>query len=137
MKKDVNLWSSAEHALGYLKRADSLPHRTEGEAELLTLLPERLGRVLDLGTGDGRLLHLVKLARPAAEAVAVDFSPTMLEKVRERFGDDPNVTVLAHNLDQPLPELGTFDAVVSCFAIHHVSHERKRELYREAYGCLR
>jgi hypothetical protein len=32
---DVNLWRSAEHALYYLERADALPHRTEGEAELL------------------------------------------------------------------------------------------------------
>jgi hypothetical protein len=27
---EVNLWSSAEHALDYLRRADSVPHRVEG-----------------------------------------------------------------------------------------------------------
>ena len=137
MKNDINLWSSAEHALGYLKRADSIPHRTEGEAELLTLLPDPLYRVLDLGTGDGRLLQLVKLARPGAESVAMDFSPAMLAKVRERFADDPTVTVIPHDLDQPLPELGSFDAVVSSFAIHHVSDPRKLDLYREVYSYLR
>gem|GEM_PF-5550960 len=31
----VNLWSTTEHALGYLATADNLPHRTEGEAVLL------------------------------------------------------------------------------------------------------
>lgn len=34
---DVNLWPDAEHALDYLGRADSIPHRVEGEAALLKL----------------------------------------------------------------------------------------------------
>jgi tRNA (cmo5U34)-methyltransferase len=133
---DINLWDTPEHALDYLKRADAIPHRTEGEAVLLACLPRPLGRVLDLGSGAGRLLSLVKLARPEAEAVAVDFSPTMLEQLRERFGADPKVQIVAHDLDQALPSLGTFDAVVSSFAIHHLLHERKRALYTEIYKLL-
>ncbi|MGA2181727.1 MAG: class I SAM-dependent methyltransferase [Bryobacteraceae bacterium] len=133
---NVNLWSSAAHALEYLERAGSIPHRTEGEAVLLDFLPPRPGRVLDLGSGDGRLLALVKLARPEALAVAVDFSETMLERLRARFASDPGVEVVAHDLNHPLPNLGRFDAVVSSFAIHHVPHERKRALYAEVYGLL-
>lgn len=132
----VNLWSTPEHALDYLRRADSIPHRTEGEAVLLDLLPERVARVLDLGSGDGRLLALVKLARPEARSVAVDFSPAMLDRLHDRFKDDPSVEIVRHNLDDPLPDLGTFDAVVSSFAIHHVPHERKRSLYAEVYRML-
>jgi tRNA (cmo5U34)-methyltransferase len=133
---DVNLWDTPEHALDYLKRADSIPHRTEGEAVLLDCLLQPLGRALDLGSGAGRLLSLVKLARPEAEAVAVDFSPTMLGQLRDRFGADPKVEIVEHDLDQPLPPLGAFDAVVSSFAIHHVRHERKRSLYAEIYELL-
>jgi SAM-dependent methyltransferase len=133
---NVNLWTSAEHALDYLQRADSIPHRTEGEAVLLEFLPPRPARVLDLGSGDGRLLGLVKLARPEVRAVAVDFSETMLGKLRERFAADPGVEVVAHDLNDPLPDLGRFDAVVSSFAIHHLPHERKRALYAEAYRLL-
>ena len=133
----VNLWSSAAHALAYLARADSIPHRTEGEAELLEWLPARCLRVLDLGSGDGRLLALVKLARPGVQAVAVDFSTTMLERLQARFAADPLVSVLSHDLDHPLPQrLGTFDAVVSSFAIHHVVHKRKRALYEEVHHLL-
>jgi tRNA (cmo5U34)-methyltransferase len=135
---DVNLWSSATHALEYLARADAIPHRTEGEAEVLACLPSPLTRVLDLGSGDGRLLALVKLARPEAEAVALDFSDTMLERLRARFAADASVRIVAHDLAQPLPaSLGTFDAIVSSFAIHHVTHERKRELYAEVFRLLR
>jgi SAM-dependent methyltransferase len=133
---DVNLWTSPEHALDYLSRADKIPHRTEGEAVLLDCLPRTLHRVLDLGSGNGRLLALVKLARPEVKAVAIDFSPTMLDELRHRFAADPKVQVLAHDLDQPLPPLGAFDAIVSCFAIHHVPHERKRALYNEIYPLL-
>jgi len=133
---DINLWSTTEHALQYLERADTIPHRTEGEATLLSFLPARVGRVLDLGSGDGRLLALVKLARPDAHAVAVDFSDAMLARLRERFAADAAVEIVAHDLSQPLLELGPFDAVVSSFAIHHVTHERKRALYAEIHGLL-
>lgn len=132
----ANLWTSAEHALDYLGRADSIPHRTEGEATLLELIPSTTGRILDLGTGDGRLLALAKLDHPRAEAVAVDFSPVMLEAVAARFGGDRSVTIVPHNLDEPLPWLGKFDAVISSFAIHHLIHPRKRALYAEIFGVL-
>jgi tRNA (cmo5U34)-methyltransferase len=134
---DVNLWSSPEHALHYLAMADRIPHRTEGEGVLLECLPRHLGRVLDLGSGDGRLLALVKLACPDVQAVAVDFSDTMLDRLRQRFASDSHVTVLGHDLGQELPSsLGTFDAVVSSFAIHHLPHARKHALYEEIFRLL-
>ena len=91
-------WTTVEHALSYLSRADAIPHRTEGEAALIEQLPKSARRVLDLGTGDGRLLALVKLARPGGIGVALDFSPTMLEKAREHFADDERVRVAEHDL---------------------------------------
>lgn len=136
MAESPNRWESAEHALAYLAKADSIPRRVEGESVLLEHLPEKLGRVLDLGTGDGRLLALVKTARPGVRGIALDFSPTMLEVVRARFADDRSVTVVASNMDAPLPELGKFDAIVSSFAIHHLTHDRKRSLYEEIYERL-
>lgn len=136
----VNLWVEADHALRYLAVADAIPHRTEGEAELLTCLPPSVERVLDLGSGDGRLLALVRTLRPGAHGVAVDFSAEMLDRCRERFAGDP-VEVVEHDLDRPLDDAaqfdGPFDAVVSSFAIHHVVDERKRSLFGEVFGRLR
>ena len=139
--KAVNLWTSTEHVRDYLGRADQISHRTEGEAALLELIPRGTQRILDLGTGDGRLLALVRAAYPETEAVAVDFSPAMLEAVRARFAGDARVRVVEHNMDSPLPALGSpgpekFDAVISSFAIHHLVHERKRALYREIFAML-
>jgi tRNA (cmo5U34)-methyltransferase len=133
---NTNLWSFAGHALEYLSRADTIPHRVEGEAELLELIPPGVRRVLDLGTGDGRLLALLKPGRPHARAVGLDFSPAMLEAAGKRFSGDSSITIAAHDLGLPLPRLGQFDAVVSSFAIHHLPHERKRALYEEIYRLL-
>ena len=132
-----NLWDRAEHAVSYLERADRLPHRREGEGiltgDLSAVLP---GRVLDLGCGDGRLASLVLAAYPESTAVCVDMSTTMLEAAAVRFGADDRVTLLRHNLDEPLPDTGPFDAIVSSFAIHHVSDERKQALYGEIAASL-
>ena len=61
----------------------------------------------------------------------------MLDRLGARFAADSSVSVIAHDMDQPLPQsLGTFDAIVSSFAIHHLPHPRKRALYKEVYNLL-
>jgi cyclopropane fatty-acyl-phospholipid synthase-like methyltransferase len=61
----------------------------------------------------------------------------MLAEAKKRFTNDPNVEIVKHDLALPLPqELGKFDAVVSSLAIHHLTHERKRQLFQEAFNLL-
>lgn len=132
-------WTTAEHALRYLALADAYPHRAEGEGVLLEQVPGDARRILDLGTGDGRLLSLLSRDRPGGIiGVGLDFSEPMLQAAHERFLDDPRITLLKHDLAEPLPGevLGRFDAVVSSFAIHHLEHERKRTLYGEVVDLL-
>src|SRR4051794_15628794 len=93
-----NRWPDVQHALGYLAKADTIPHRAEGAAVLVELLPERVQRVLDLGTGDGRLLDLVLTARPAATGVGLDVNAEMLARATERFAGDDRVRIAAHDL---------------------------------------
>jgi len=129
-------WRTSAHASAYLEHADRVPHRSTGEAVLLEELPADLRRVLDLGSGDGRLLALVLAGRRGARGVALDFSPPMLRRLADRFGSDSDVAMVEHNLELPLPDLGMFDAVVSSFAIHHLVDERKRALYAEVWDVL-
>jgi SAM-dependent methyltransferase len=132
----MNEWQTAEHALAYLARADRVPHRAAGEAVLLDEIPSTTGRVLDLGSGDGRLVDLVLRARPQARGVAVDFSPLMLQRLKERFASNARVDIIEHDLGNPLPDLGAFSAVVSSFAIHHLPDGRKRKLYQEIWSMM-
>ena len=130
-------WQTVEHALAYLARADKLPHRTEGEKVLLDQIPWNAKRVLDLGTGDGRLLALVRLHNPSVDGVALDFSNPMIERAKKRFANDRKVSIVKHDFSLPLPErLGSFDAVVSSLAIHHLTHLRKKQLYTEIFNRL-
>ena len=137
-RKTTSEWQTIDHALSYLARADRLPHRTEGERVLLDQIPLNTKRVLDLGTGDGRLLALIRLNRPNTEGVALDFSEPMLQQAKKRFANDKQVTIVKHDFTYPLPseQLGFFDAVVSSLAIHHMTHPRKKQLYKEVFDLL-
>ncbi len=66
---------------------------------LLEQVPKTVSRILDLGTGDGRLLGLLKIDRPQVQSVAIDFYPTMLAAVRQRFSEDEKVEIKANKLD--------------------------------------
>jgi tRNA (cmo5U34)-methyltransferase len=131
-------WQTVDHALRYLERADKLPHRTEGEKTLLEQISPSVKRVLDLGTGDGRLLALVKLQNRGVEGVALDFSEPMLEQAKKRFAKDNQISLVKHDFSLPITakELGCFDAVISSLAIHHLEDARKKQLYAEVFELL-
>jgi tRNA (cmo5U34)-methyltransferase len=128
-------WQGAEHVAHYREETvGSIPHLGEADAVLVDLLPSRLRRVLDVGTGDGRLIALIRDAREGVDAVGVDFSQPMLAAARERLKGQ--AWLVEHNLAEPLPDLGLFDAIVSGFAIHHLPDDRKRSLYGELFAML-
>ncbi len=131
-------WGDAAKVDEYLDRVGRLAPRLAGEAVLVEVLPNEPQRILDLGCGDGRLTALVLEARPnVSEAIAVDVSPPMLAKARERFAGDDRARVFEHDLADNLKPLGEFDLIVSGFAIHHLDDERKQELFAEVARQLR
>lgn len=130
-------WADADQVDWYVNRIDKLAARQAGEQVLVELLPHAPRRVLDLGCGDARLAALVLEHRACVdEVVAVDCSEPMLERARERFEHDTRVHVREWDMRDPITPLGSFDLVVSGFAIHHLEHPRKRELLDEVTSQL-
>jgi SAM-dependent methyltransferase len=127
-------WRDRGHVAEYLSR--EIPYRDIAEGMLLDALPARVGRFIDLGTGDGRLIALLREHHLSAVAIGIDFSAPMLERAAQRFADNPLVELLDHDLTKPLAEQTPVDVVVSALAIHHLEHERKRSLFNEIHSLL-
>lgn len=109
-------WRDPGRVAEYLSR--EIPYRDIAEAMLLQALPSGLERFVDLGTGNGRLIALVREHYPEAQALGVDFSEPMLAHARERFAGDPLVELREHDLARPLPVQEPVDAVVlrTCYS---------------------
>lgn len=127
-------WSDQGRVAEYLSR--ELPHRQLAEEVLLQALPAQVDRFIDLGTGDGRLLALVRDRHPEAVAIGLDSSQPMLDRARERFSNDLVVELREHDLRTPLTEIGAVTVAVSGLAVHHLEDSRKRELFAEIHGLL-
>jgi len=134
-------WDDQQRVDAYLERVAKLEPRLAGEDALRALLPGEPTSVLDLGCGDGRLAALVVDQCPSiTRVVGVDGSPPMLERARERFAVNVDITrtvdIRQGDLSDDIGSLGSFDVVVSGFAIHHLEHPRKRELFAEVADVL-
>ncbi len=138
MNKSSAEWSNPQKSLNYLKSVESFPYRKEGDTVLLQNIPVNATRILDIGSGDGRLIKMIKenSHRSDIEFVALDVSPVMLKLLTDNFGNDASVKVIEHDLDNSLPDLGYFDAIISSFVIHHLRHSRKYSLYEEINEIL-
>ncbi len=125
-------WDDPEQVHWYLQRVGGLEPRMAGEEVLCSLLPADPRSVLDLGCGDGRLCALVLEACPTVErAVGLDRSPPMHARAQERFDHDRRVTFQHHDLADAIEPFGSFDVIVSGFAIHHLEDDRKKRLFAE------
>ena len=138
------VWKRHDVAAAFLnERSRLLPDRSRQLEVLLRVLraaPRPPGRVLDLGAGDAILLAAILESFPDASGIAIDFTPSMLEQARLRlvpFGS--RATAVEADLSTAAwrqTVAGSFDAVVSGYAIHHLPHERKRTLYEEIFSLL-
>ena len=78
-------------------------------------------RVLDAGCGTGKVTAMVMSRLSRGGAIALDGSPAMIEKAREklvRFGD--RVEFLVADLQQPLPIERPVDAILSTATFHWI-----------------
>jgi tRNA (cmo5U34)-methyltransferase len=89
--------------------------------------------ILELGIGTGETARRILDQYPEARLTAIDSSPEMLERARERF---PEADLHLSQLEDPLPK-GPFDLVVSVLAVHHLDAAGKRDLFPRIGSVLR
>lgn len=81
---------------------------------VLELLPERLGRVLDVGCGPGVMTEVV-LSRGGVFD-GVDLSPEMVREAQERFGELPGVHFKVGNIESIEAADNSYDQLI-CMAV--------------------
>lgn len=145
MSQIQSRWQTAEVALGFLDGVRSAIPGADLQLAVMGKVIEQWCpspvRILDLGCGDGILGRYLLNRFPNAEGVFVDFSEPMLATVREKVRDVPRARVIkadfgSANWVEAVKAIGQIDVVVSGFAIHHQSDDRKRSIYAEIYDQL-
>jgi ubiquinone/menaquinone biosynthesis C-methylase UbiE len=87
------------------------------------VFPVRNKRVIDLGCGTGRVTR--KLVDLGARVTAVDFSPGMMARARQKQGME-RVKFIAHDLTKRLPfPAGSFALAASCLTVEHIKDKQK------------
>ena len=107
-----------------------VPRYEEIHETLLALLALRPpSKVLDLGSGTGYTLHRLLEAFPEMRALGLDVSTEMLDRARQRIADfSDRAELRASDIAAPRIE-GSFDAIISILAVHHLHADEKRHLF--------
>jgi SAM-dependent methyltransferase len=135
-------WGSSEYVDGW-RRADSLADATvlprRIAAALIVDSRIEVGRVVDLGAGEGRFLRELLEVLPDARGIWVDTSAPMRERagsVLEPFAGRVDFEMLDLRNTDHLP-LSDADVIVSARAIHHFDARTIRAIYAAAFNGLR
>jgi tRNA (cmo5U34)-methyltransferase len=139
-------WQQDQTAANFLdQRRTLLPLlsiQEETIGHLLTRGARQVRTLLDLGGGDGAMTRLALQYAPQAEAVLVDFSEPMLARAQARAATgEYRCTVVRGDMREPgwqreLESQAGYDLAISGLAIHHLTSQRKRELFAEAFALL-
>lgn len=92
-------------------------HNTHYHRALLRRLPPAVGRVLDVGCGDGTFAR--QLATRAREVVAIDVAPAEVERARSA-ADVANIRWETADVMTYEPVGGPFDVVTALAVVHHL-----------------
>jgi SAM-dependent methyltransferase len=118
------------------------PYRTEQIQQVIShsaLDASDALTVLDLGCGPGGLGRCIRKDHPQAAYYAADGDPLMLAAMRKLVSGGDVVPIL-QDIREPgwsLQYQDHFNCVVSLTALHWLSQERLRALYRQVYGLLK
>ena len=138
-------WQNEEKVRWYLETAEiNVVKRAESLAYLTQMLPwptDHALNALELGCGFGAVTQEFLDRFPHATVTCIDGSEEMLKLARPRLAKyGQRVRFQQTNLATPdwskgLP--GSYDVAYSALALHHLTDERKAQLYAELFKLLR
>jgi ubiquinone/menaquinone biosynthesis C-methylase UbiE len=105
-------------------------HNARYHEYLLSHVPERCGRVLEIGCGAGAFARL--LARRAESVLAIDLSPRMIRLARERSEAYTNVEFVNGDVAAFQFTDEQFDCVATLATLHHLPAEEILSKVRRA-----
>lgn len=110
----------------------AVPDREEQLAVLIGLLPSGVGRIVELGCGEGHLSAALLHCLPETTVLALDGSDAMRELASQRlgaYGGRAKVEGFDLESEEWLDLINGADAVVSSLALHHLDGPGKERLY--------
>ena len=99
----------ASHLYDFLTQAETVQIQTDQFARLLCSQLSR-GKLLDVGSGPGRLLQRIHTLNPELELYGLDISPAMIDRAMKNLAETP-VHLMVGSIEQAPWEDGMFDMV--------------------------
>lgn len=83
--------------------------------EIRPLLPDHAERILEIGCSSGQTLAWLQTIYPHARTTGVDGHAPIRDQIAANADE-----AIIHDLEQPLPELGTFDLILALDILEHL-----------------
>ncbi|MCF2139369.1 MAG: class I SAM-dependent methyltransferase [Candidatus Lokiarchaeota archaeon] len=146
-----NVWKDTQISRDYLKGSRAAIPFAKEEIEIIQNIIRyasiSVNSILDIGCGDGILGCALWEKYPNAVVTFLDISEIMLEATKKNIQKLKIKNALSHshfyihdmqnaNWVDDLKQFAPFDIIISGFAIHHLTHRRKKEIYGDIYDLL-